>query len=50
MARGRKSSLRIVLSRMVKKFELTFPREVTLPPSLVRWLVFRSTLTHTQRQ
>jgi hypothetical protein len=36
--------------RMVKIFELAFPREVTLLPSPVLWLVFRSTLTHTQRQ
>jgi len=37
-------------SRIVKIFELAFPLEVTLLPSPALRLVFRSTLTHTQRQ
>jgi hypothetical protein len=37
-------------SRMAKIFELIFPQEVTLLPSPALWLVFRSPLTHTQRQ
>ena len=36
--------------RMVKIFELAFPLEVTSLPSPALRLVFRSTLTHTQRQ
>src|SRR5438132_10012588 len=35
---------------MVKIFELAFPQEVTPLPSSALRLVFRSTLTHTQRQ
>src|SRR5437867_2600719 len=38
------------VSRMAKIFELIFPQEVTLLPSPALWLVFRSPLTHTQRQ
>jgi alkylation response protein AidB-like acyl-CoA dehydrogenase len=38
------------LTRMVKIFELAFPREVRPLPSPALRLVFRSTLTHTQRQ
>jgi hypothetical protein len=37
-------------ARMVKIFELAFPREVTSLPLSVLRLVFRSILTHTQRQ
>src|SRR5262249_30146827 len=37
------------LSRIVKIFALDFLLEVTLLPSPVLWLVFRFTLTHTQR-
>ena len=37
-------------TRMAKIFELIFPQEVTLLPSPALWLVFRSPLTHTQRQ
>ena len=36
-------------SRMVKIFELAFPLEGTPLPSPALRLVFRSTLTHTQR-
>src|SRR6266508_2846324 len=36
--------------RLVKIFELAFPREVTFLPSPVLCLVFRFPLTHTQRQ
>src|SRR5467141_3577706 len=35
---------------MVKILELAFPQDVTLLPSPALQLVFRSTLTHTQRQ
>jgi hypothetical protein len=38
------------LTRIVKIFELAFPLEVTPFPSPALRLVFRSTLTHTQRQ
>ena len=37
------------LSRIVKIFELVFRLAVTPLPSPVLWLVFSSTLTHTQR-
>jgi transposase-like protein len=40
---------RLSRSRMVKIFELAFPLEVTPLPSLALRLVFRSTLSHTQR-
>ena len=40
----------VAASRMVKIFELAFPREVTPLPSPVLRLVFRFPLTHTQRQ
>jgi hypothetical protein len=39
----------VVYSRIVKIFELAFPLKVTLLPSLALWLVFRPTITHTQR-
>src|SRR5262245_56609278 len=37
-------------ARIVKIFERAFLLELTPRPPLALWLVFRSTLTHTQRQ
>jgi len=39
----------IIPARIVKIFELAFPLKVTLLPSHALWLVFRPTITHTQR-
>jgi hypothetical protein len=40
----------LAVGPMVKIFELAFPQEIMSLPSRVLWLVFCSTLTHTQRQ